>query len=512
MAGSVAVNLWEAFEAVASSTPLADALVFPDRTLDFASLLRDAERCAAWLSAQGIRPGDVVAIQLPKRCETYPLWLACLRQGAPYVFIDPRNPVQRTERILDRVQPALLVTELEQPNPHGMSVVLPTAGEQDWLETLPAAAAAPAPARVQGVDAAYIMFTSGSTGEPKGAVIHHRGVMNLMQWGRTHVCAPRGGRFSNINPLHFDNSVFDLYCGLMNGAALVPVETAGASNPLTWVKRLREGRASVVFAVPTLFLTLEQLRLLTPASLPDVDVFLFGGEGFPIEALRAFHARFSGRSRLINVYGPTETSCICASLEIDAAQLDAAGSGLASLGRLHADFDHLILDDSGEPADCGELWLGGTGVGLGYFANREETERRFCQDPRQNKYRSIWYRTGDLVRQDGSGLLWFLGRDDNQVKIRGHRIELEEIELTVETMSGVSRAICVAANGADGPELRLAFAARHAIAVEDVRAFCAGRLPSYMQPVTVVQVGQLPQNANGKVDRRQVRAMLGAAT
>lgn len=509
MSDATPVNLWESFEAVSAREPGAPALIFPDETVSFGELREQAERCAAWLARQDVQRGDVAAIQLPKRRKTYPLWLACLRQGVTYVFVDARNPVERTERMLERVRPALFVTTTDHRNAYGRTVVLPDAeDDRSWMESLPPQDQAPPAARQHGLDPAYIMFTSGSTGEPKGAVIPHQGVLSLRRWARTHLCLSENTRFSNINPLHFDNSVFDLYCGLMNGKALIPIETGALSNPMAWVRQLREARASVVFGVPTLFLTLDRLSLLTPESLPDVRLFLFGGEGFPIAALKAFHRRFGDQARLINVYGPTETSCICSSIEIDDAQLAAAGTGFASLGRMHADFDHLILDDTGAQAAIGELWIGGACVGLGYYANPSETAARFRQDPRQEGYRSIWYRTGDLVREDEAGLLWFQGRADNQVKIRGHRIELEEIDLAVEQIPGMRRAVCVAATGDDGPELRLAFAADREISLEDVHACCTSKLPHYMQPARILRLDTIPENANGKADRKAVSALM----
>jgi D-alanine--poly(phosphoribitol) ligase subunit 1 len=355
------------------------------------------------------------------------------------------------------------------------------------------------------------MFTSGSTGEPKGAVIPQQGVLSLMRWARGRISWSADIRFSNINPLHFDNAVFDLYAGLFNGAALVPVETSLLANPAQWVRRLREGAANVIFAVPTLFQTFDRLNLLKPENLPTARVFVFGGEGFPPTPLAAFHARFEEQATLINVYGPTETSCICSSLEIDAAALAAAGAAFPSLGRMHADFDHMILDEAERPVtpgEPGELWIGGANVGLGYYNAPTETAGRFKQDPRQSAYRSIWYRTGDLVREDGAGLLWFVGRADNQVKIRGHRIELEEIDLAIEALDGVKRAVTVALSGQDGPELRVAFSAERAVSVDEIRAHCARRLPVYMQPAKISQVATLPQNANGKTDRNAVAALM----
>ena len=160
-------------------------------------------------------------------------------------------------------------------------------------------------------------------------------------------------------------------------------------------------------------------------------------------------------------------------------------------------------------AGCvGELWIGGSNVGLGYFGSPEETERRFRQDPRHNLYRSVWYRSGDLVSEDENGLLWFQGRADNQVKVRGHRIELEEIDLALESMENVMRAVAAVAAGSDGPEIRVAFVAQGIVPVEQIRAHCLAKLPPYMQPARIVQLDALPTNANGKVDRRATLKLL----
>jgi D-alanine--poly(phosphoribitol) ligase subunit 1 len=504
-------NLWHAFEEVVARHPEREALRLGDQPTSFGQLAQLAGRVAAWMHEAGIRRGDIVAIQLPKMRETYAIWLACLRQGAPYVFVDPRNPASRTQQIIARLSPRLLVTTTDQSNVAGLTIHLKDAGAAaEWLNGLPASTA-PAAAAVHGLDPAYIMFTSGSTGEPKGAVIPHQGVLSLMRWVRNTVCDPGTARFSNINPLHFDNSVYDLYGGLLNGATLVPVETGLQPNPARWVRSLREGRASMIFAVPTLFQTLGQLNLLKPELLPDARIFMFGGEGFSIDALRSFHQTFRGHARLINVYGPTETSCICSSIDIDDQALVEAGAGFPSIGRMHADFTHVVLRDDGSQAatnEAGELWIGGSNVGLGYYNNLEQTEPKFRQDPLQSNYRSIWYRTGDLVREDERGLLWFGGRVDNQVKVRGHRIELEELDLAVEAFADVSRAVSVSMAGANGNELRVAFVAAAKIDLEALRAHCRERLPVYMQPAEIRQLDSLPQNANGKVDRKAVALLL----
>jgi D-alanine--poly(phosphoribitol) ligase subunit 1 len=506
-------SLWHTFVARANADPSAPALVFGDGEVSFDELRALAVRYAGALAARGIGRGDVVALQMPKRPGAYGLLLACLRLGAPYVFLDPKNPPERSARIMERVQPAILFTAVKTPNAHGQ-VVQVSGDDETWLGGS-AADLDNGQTDVTGCDPAYIMFTSGSTGEPKGAVIPHQGVLSLMAWARNAIHTAPGERFTNINPLHFDNSVFDIYCGLFNGAALVPIETGEVTNPAAWVKTARSGGATVMFAVPTLFLVLDQLGLLTPAALPGIHTFIFGGEGYPIGKLRDFHSRFAGRARLVNVYGPTETSCICSSIEIVQEHLQAPDSEFPPLGRMHDDFSYMILDAEQRGVaggGVGELWIGGPCVGLGYYANGEETAARFRQDPRHQQYRSIYYRTGDLVREDNHHRLWFNGRVDNQVKLRGYRIELEEIDLAVQSILDVRRAVTVLLAGEDGGELAVAFVADSPVPIDEVRALCKQKLPGYMQPSTIVQLSELPRNANGKVDRRATKALLEQAT
>jgi D-alanine--poly(phosphoribitol) ligase subunit 1 len=505
--------LWNAFAANAKVDLGAPALIFREAACSFGELKALAERCAAALAVRGVVRGDVVVLQLPKRRIAYALLLACLRLGSPYVFLDPKNPPERTARTVAQLRPKILFSEIDTVNPFGAVLTLSNADQESWLDFEGSAAEA-ASTDATGADPAYVMFTSGSTGEPKGAVISHQGVLHLMEWARRMIGDPARERFTGINPLHFDNSVFDIYCGLLNGAALIPVETSEMTNPATWVKTIRATRATVMFAVPTLFLILDQLGLLTPKALPDVRTFQFGGEGYPVSKLREFHDRFAGLARLVNVYGPTETSCICSSVEITPDLLAASNTEFPPLGGMHGEFTYAVLDDQGmpvPPGQAGELWIGGSCVGLGYYANPEETAARFRQDPRQNNYRAIYYRSGDRVREDQRGVLWFQGRVDNQVKIRGHRIELEEIDLAVEAVPDVRRAVAVVLAGTDGGEIAVAYMADRSVAADEVLVVCKEKLPSYMRPTRAVQFDELPRNANGKIDRKAAKALLEQA-
>jgi len=515
-------NLYSYFSDHYSTDPGKTALDFQGRKISFGDLNETVDVCASWLlQATGCTAkslvGQRIVIQLPKAPLTYGLWLACLRQGVVYTFVDPKNPSMRTDAIINRLKPILVVSTGRQNNAYGATICLE---DLDGIDDLGRTdKKPPEPANIDDGDPAYVMFTSGSTGEPKGAVIPRRGVVNLMAWARKSVIplaegARNAGRdlvFSNINPLHFDNSVFDLYCGLMNGHTLAPIETGVMSNPAQWVKRLQEAKARVVFGVPTLYQTLSQLHLLKPDRLPDVDLFIFGGEGFPVVSLRRFHDDFRDKAVLLNVYGPTETSCICSSIEIDDASLSVPDIKLPSIGRMHQGYKYCILDDGGEPVgigQIGELWIGGDNVGLGYFDDKQMTAKSFRQNPVQQSDSDVWYKTGDLVSEDEDGYLWFAGRIDNQVKVRGYRIELEEIDSAVERFTGIDRANTVLVSVKGNETLAVAFNAEGVVEIKSLRSHCRAQLPPYMVPGKFVQMDRLPINANGKVDRKAVRSAL----
>ena len=506
-----AFNAWEAFVASAQEAGDRPALIFPHRQVSFAQLTTLALRAAAFLASRGVRRGDVVMMQLPKRVETYALILGCLRLGAAHCCIDPKNPPVRTERMLDRVRPRLFFTMTAATNPHGETLYAPISGPDLNLDRgWPAAAPLFPEFALNGVEPAYVMFTSGSTGEPKGGVVPHQGVLSLMARYRELAGDPAQHRFSAINPLHFDNMVFDTYCGLINGSAIVPVETSEYTTPQQWADLLRNAKTTFVYAVPTLFQMLDDVGLLTPETFPDAKFMIFAGEGFPIERLRRFYARFKDHALLANAYGPTEASCLCIDLVITEEELAHTDAPFPAIGYVFKNYDYAVLDDAGRPVApgvAGELYIGGPALALGYYNNPEETAKRFVQDPRQSSYRSIWYKTGDLVRQDGDGKVWFIGRVDNQVKFGSYRIELEEIDHAVQSIAGVRRAVCVVQKTDHGDELCVAYSAERAFTKQDILDGCRSALPAYMLPSQLVQLEELPRNANDKVDRLAIRKL-----
>jgi len=505
-------NIGLKFQQVVASSPTAAAVLCEGQCYDFQTLNGLANRFARWLAAQGVSQGQVVCLELPKIVEAYALAIACIKLGAPYAFLDSAAPVERARLMIDRCRPALVVSVRDgtgnrvvingEDRRKSVRMDISQFEHNDLAET----------EQITGTDPAYVMFTSGSTGEPKGVVIPHQGVLHLVEWAARDLGIGPGDRLTNVNPIYFDNSVFDVYAGLLNGAAIVALDALKGRPPSELVAEITKHKCTFFFAVPTLFMYLDSMHLLSPDKLPNVTRFMFGGEGFPIGRLRRFHDAFAGKARLINCYGPTETSCICSAFEISGSTLDTT-EGLAPLGRLNPSFSHRILDEELKPVAAGgvgELWLGGSCVGLGYLNNLEETAKRFRQDPLIDGYRAILYRTGDLVALDRqTGLLRFRGRADNQVKLRGYRVELEEIDHAMASIPGVVRALAIVLHDAGGSSRLVAAYSGRKFSDSDLLAHCNERLPAYMVPSRFTWLENIPTNANGKADRRAIAALLG---
>jgi D-alanine--poly(phosphoribitol) ligase subunit 1 len=475
----------------------------------FGELDRLSDKAAVFLRRQGVRKGDRVCIRLDKCTLAYSLIIACLKTGAPYFVVDPSNPYARVAHILNKCIPKLVFSAKESPLdlPGHRVIVVERENQFDVLKDAGDEAFAPE-TDIVGTDPAYIMFTSGSTGFPKGAVMSHANLLNFIQWASAEFKVTADDRFTNVNPLYFDNSVFDFYASIMNGAALVPFDAATMRDPYHVLRRIDELRCTIYFSVPSLLIYFQTLKMITSASFAHIRAVVFGGEGYPKTKLRELFDCLHTRAELVNVYGPTECTCICSAYrvtEADFKELD----GYPPLGGPVANFSFSILNERNEAAatgEVGELYLGGPCVGLGYFNDPELTEKAFGQNPLNPYYHERTYRTGDLVRfSTEDGHVHFVGRKDSQIKHQGYRIELGEIEHALCRISGVDEAVALHTTR-DGVSLIVAaVASRNGLATETLRKELSTMVPAYMIPGRVHVLEQLPKNDNGKIDRKLLK-------
>jgi D-alanine--poly(phosphoribitol) ligase subunit 1 len=476
----------------------------------FDELDRLSDRAAQFLQRQRVRKGDRVCIRLDKCTLAYSLILACLKTGAPYFVVDPSNPPARVNHILDKCMPKLIFSAREQPLDLFDHRVIVVDRENEFAALDEAGEGAFEPETdIIGTDPAYIMFTSGSTGFPKGAVMSHANLLNFIQWAKWEFSITPEDVFTNVNPLYFDNSVFDFYASIMNGAALVPFDAATMRDPYQVLRRIDELRCTIYFSVPSLLIYFQTLKMITPAAFAHVRTVIFGGEGYPKSKLKELFDCFHARAELVNVYGPTECTCICSAYRVtedDFENLD----GYPPLGGPIPSFSFAILNEQNKAAaadEVGELYLGGPCVGLGYFNDPELTKNAFRQNPLNSYYHERIYRTGDLVRlSTADGKIHFAGRNDSQIKHQGYRIELGEIEHALCRVSGVDEAVALHATR-DGISIIVAVVAScDGLTADTVRKEVSSVVPAYMVPGRVEVMDRLPKNDNGKIDRTLLKS------
>lgn len=500
-------NLGLAFADVRARHAERTALIYPadGRRVSYAELGRLADRAGERLAALGLCAGQVLALLNDKSPEAYAVMLACLRLGVAYTHLDPDSPVERLRRILGVSAPALLVNGCAQQRSSASLQDLAACPVLD-LAALYAdegnTAELPDPTAVTGSMPAYLMFTSGSTGTPKGAVMSHANVLGFIAWSQQRFGIGPDDVLTNVNPMYFDNSVFDVYSALFSGAALVPITAQQLRDTRLVVRLVNEARCTVWFSVPSMLIYLLTTRAVGATDFPAIRKIIFGGEGFPKPKLKQLFDLFGGRAALENVYGPTECTCICSAYTISEADF-ADMAVLAPLGRLAQNFDYEILPVDPAKPDFGELFLRGPQVGLGYYRDPERSAAAFIQNPRHQDYHDRGYRSGDLVERDAQGLLHFRGRADFQIKHMGYRIELEEIEFGLNTLDGVRECGVVYRRLEGGfGEIVAHIAAEPGSDAGRLLKDAARVLPAYMVPRRIVLHEHLPKNANGKIDRK----------
>ncbi|MDC2963861.1 amino acid adenylation domain-containing protein [Gammaproteobacteria bacterium] len=472
----------------------------------YRKLDRISDSIACNLQKRGLKSGDVVAIFHTKKFISYATVLSCIKLGLIYSNFDINTPTSRLRRILNTCEPKILISD--ETLSGNLEAALDESKLPVWEiqeETLAIEHQEPLKTNFEANwnTPAYIMFTSGSTGNPKGVTITHGSIISFISWTSVYFNISEKDRFAQLSPMYFDNSVFDFYSALFCGACLVPVEARILEEPKKLIEFIKDMRCTIWFSVPSLLIFLLTMRVLRSEDLQHLRVIAFGGEGFPKTQLKKLFDLFSNRIRLVNVYGPTEATCICSAYDITESDFKDMKT-LAPLGKINPNFDYLIVDEMGEPVEKGqkgELLLGGPNLSVGYFNDAKQTKEKFIQHPLIDAYYKNLYKTGDLVFEKDS-LLRFVGRSDFQIKHMGYRIELEEIDAALNGLDAVQQAVTIYYRANDRFGRLVAFIQTSENLNETkLRKDLSAQLPKYMMPQEFKQMRALLKNANGKVDR-----------
>ena len=488
----------ELFEEQVRRTPDAIAVVSEEQSLTYAQLNVKANQLAALLLRRGVRIGDYIPILMSRSLELVIAQLAVLKSGAVYVPVDPKLPVERQVFMIRDCQARrILVGHLLSERFEASSV--------EWidctqltreLEELPRDNVG---LRIPVPPAAYVMYTSGSTGSPKGVVISHRGVNRLVINSTYARIEPEDCIAHSSNPA-FDASTFEIWAALLNGGRLLIVPAPVVLDVDRFAETLKNNRVSVLWITIGLF---AQYATALGNVIPQLRYLMTGGDIVdPAIVNRVLRSGAPGC--LLSAYGPTECTTFSTIYRVEET---CEGTASVSIGRPISNSRIYILDERLQPTPIGvpgEIYIGGDGVALGYLDRPDLTSERFVSDPFSQLPNSRLYKSGDLGLWRADGNVEFRGRNDKQVKLRGFRIELGEIESHLLQHSGVKEAIVSAREDIQGDKRLVAYLTRaegEALDIEELRSRLKAVLPEYMVPSTFVIMDRMPLTANGKPDR-----------
>ncbi|WP_330359914.1 non-ribosomal peptide synthetase [Mycobacteroides abscessus] len=494
----------ELFAAQVARAPEAIAITCGERSWSYGELDATANRLANHLVTHGARPGERVALLLPRTGEAIAAILAVLKTGAAYLPIDPAHPDSRVDFVLGDAAPIVAVTTAELL-PRLSASGVPVIDIDDPAVSAQNDTTLPVPAVD---DIAYIIYTSGTTGAPKGVAVTHRNVAQLLESLDAELAL--GQVWTQCHSLAFDYSVWEIWGALLYGGRLLVVPDAVVRSPEELHALLVSEEVSVLSQTPSAFYALQTADALQPemGQQLKLQTVVFGGEALEPQRLSSWFDSHPGLPRMINMYGITETTVHASFREIDDGDVDSNSSPIG------VPLEHLaffVLDGWLRKVPVGvvgELYVAGSGQASGYLGRSDLTTTRFVACP-FGAPGSRMYRTGDLVQWGEDGQLRYVGRADKQVKIRGYRIELGEVHAALARVAGVDQAAVIAREDRPGDKRLVGYITESTAGTLDptaVRATLAERLPSYMVPAAVVVLDALPLTVNGKLDTRALPA------
>ena len=498
-------------EGSAERHPQRPAVIDPARgaRVSYSELATLVRRASAELERVGVGPGDRVGVS-GKSIPTLAAIFGALDRGAAYVPVDAGAPLERGASI------------------YADCGVRAIAGTPEFCAGLEAAGTGSEPARLAGLDGhgvelvlmrgpaspqaevrepdlAYVLYTSGSTGVPKGVMHTATSALAFIDWCSGAFAPSAEDRFSSHAPFHFDLSILDLFVPLKHGAAIVLIEEELGKQPQPLAQAIADERITCWYSTPSILTLLLEFGKLERHVFEDLRLVLFAGEVFPLGNLRRLKQAWP-RPRYANLYGPTETN-VCTWFEVPERIPDERDEPFPIGRACSDDRARLVLDGADVSAgEAGELLIAGGSVMRGYWNDPERTAAAFLELDGER-----WYRTGDLVRADGAGELVFLGRNDRMIKRRGYRIEPGEIEATLHRHSEVVEVAVMGLPGPDGSTRIVAFLAcrdGQRLSLIALKKWCADNLPIYMVPDAFSFHAALPKTSTDKVDYRALEAQL----
>lgn len=445
-----------------------------------------------------------VMVYLPKGINSIVSFIGSMYVASPYVPMDYAVPMARFEATSKNLCPTAVITDHDgaerlkdaQVNIKILifdELIKGSADDEEIDYKLNCAT---------DLDAAYIMYTSGSTGTPKGVTISHRAVLDYTKWLTDTFDITRSSVIGMQSAFHFDNSVFDMFAAIYAGCTTVIIPEVLFMYPEKLFDFMAEEKISIIFWVPTVMISVANSGVLSQKHLSDLKLILFAGEVMPIKQLNEWIAAYPD-CKFVNMYGPTEATDIVLYYVVDR---EYSLNETLPIGIPCANMKAIILDENNrlcKKGEQGELCIGGSGIAMGYWNAPELTQKAFIQNPINNKYHDRIYRTGDLVYEAEDGNIIFLGRADSQIKLRGNRIELGDIEAAASAMDNIKSSCAMF--DSEKEQIFLFLESDSEIIQRKFNMSLKKYIPSYMVPQKIISMPAFPHTPSGKIDRQRLK-------
>ena len=442
---------------------------------------------------------EPILIILPKGIDALISMFGVAKSGNFYSIIDEKMPRERVEKIIAKLRPKLIITSKELYFDYGIPAIF-----SDDFATFSANQTALNAVNIIDTDLLYVLFTSGSTGEPKGVAITHKSVVDFVFWLKEAFNVSENEILANQSPLYFDLSIFDIFGTIACGACIHLIQNQLFAFPAKIAQYLSKNKISMIFWVPSVLIYFANTNAFACANLSSLKKVLFCGEIMPTKQLNMWSKALPNIT-YANLYGPTEATDACSYYVINREFKDHEP---LPIGKPCENTEFLIFDDEirlitpNEIYHKGELYIRGTGLSVGYYNDPEKTAEVFIQNPLQNAYTEKIYKTGDIVAYNEYGELICYGRSDSQIKLNGHRIELGEIETALNAHENIRRSACVFKDN----EIITFYESNKEL--DCLKDFLGAKIPAYMIPRKFFHTKELPQNPNGKIDRKALKQKL----